>query len=106
MILRTDLKSNFLYFYVSTYAEAGMPQLISSLSIAGATTPVQNFKKEFYSPIMAERNNFESWSQKGSNSMEQRANAKWKELLEKYQEPTLSPDADKSLNTYIDSIKK
>jgi trimethylamine--corrinoid protein Co-methyltransferase len=64
----------------------------------------KNFKKEFYSPLLEERNNFENWTGKGSLSMEQRANAKWKELLENYQEPSLPSDADKALNNYIDSI--
>ena len=66
----------------------------------------KNFKKEFYSPLLEERNNFEKWTSKGSLSMEQRANAKWKELLENYQEPNLPLDVDKALNSYIDSISK
>jgi trimethylamine--corrinoid protein Co-methyltransferase len=64
----------------------------------------KNFKKELYAPILEERNNFENWAKKGSLSMEQRANAKWKEILENYQEPSLPTDADKALNSHIDSI--
>ena len=64
----------------------------------------RNFKKEFYAPILEERDNFDSWSKKGGISMEKRANAKWKELLEAYREPSLPADADKALTDYIASI--
>ena len=64
----------------------------------------KNFKKEFYAPILEERDNFKNWEKKGSLSMEQRANAKWKELLANYEEPSLPPESDKALRSYIDSL--
>ncbi|MBF0210922.1 MAG: trimethylamine methyltransferase family protein [Desulfamplus sp.] len=63
-----------------------------------------HFKKEIYTPILEEKDNFASWLKKGGISIEKRANAKWKELLEKYQEPELPKDAEKLLTSYIDSI--
>ena len=64
----------------------------------------KNFKTEFYAPILEERDNYNNWQSKGSISMEQRANAKWKQLLNDYAEPSLPGDADKALTDYLASI--
>ena len=61
----------------------------------------RNFKKEFYEPLMEERDNYESWQKKGSLSLEQRANKKWKEILEKYEMPELPRETDAALKKYM-----
>ena len=65
----------------------------------------KNFKTELYAPIMEERDNFDSWSSKGSLSMEQRANSKYKEMLENYQEPVMDDAVRKNLDKYMDSVR-
>ncbi len=64
----------------------------------------RNFRKEFYAPQIEERENFANWQRKGSLSMEQRANRKWKEILEKYEEPKLPAEIDRALRKYIDAL--
>ncbi|MBF0234393.1 MAG: trimethylamine methyltransferase family protein [Desulfamplus sp.] len=64
----------------------------------------KHFKKELYSPILEEKDNFANWNSKGAVSIEKRANAKWKELLEKYQEPSLPLESEKALKSYIESL--
>ena len=64
----------------------------------------QNFRKEFYAPILEDRENFIHWTKKGGLTMEQRANRKWKEILEKYEEPQLPAEVDKALRTYIEKL--
>jgi trimethylamine--corrinoid protein Co-methyltransferase len=54
---------------------------------------------------MEERDNFSNWSQKGGLTMEQRANAKYKELLEKYTEPPMDDRMRKELDHYIKSVR-
>lgn len=65
----------------------------------------QNFKQELYAPIMEERNNFDAWTGNGALTMEQRANAKYKEILENYKEPSMDDAVRKDLDTYIHSIR-
>jgi trimethylamine--corrinoid protein Co-methyltransferase len=65
----------------------------------------QHFKQEFYSPIMEERDNFTSWSNKGGLTMEQQANTKYKKILKSYEEPDMDPDIRKDLDTYINSVR-
>jgi len=64
----------------------------------------QNFRKEFYAPIMEERENFANWFKKGGLTLEQRANRKWKEILENYEEPTLPEDLDRALREYVAAL--
>ena len=64
-----------------------------------------HFRRELYAPLMEERDNFFNWSQKGGLTMEQRANAKYKELLEKYIEPPMDANIRKELDRYIQSVR-
>jgi trimethylamine--corrinoid protein Co-methyltransferase len=51
----------------------------------------QNFRKEFYTPLMEQKEAYAGWKEKGGESIEKVANRKWKEILEAYQEPGM-PD--------------
>ena len=68
------------------------------------THTFENFKTELYVPIMEERDNFARWTDKGSLSMEQRANAKYKEMLENYKEPAIDNDIRNNLEKYMESL--
>lgn len=61
----------------------------------------KNFRQEFYQPKIEERDNYDSWLNKGSLTLEKRANKKWKEILEMYTEPSLPAETDKALQEYI-----
>ncbi|MBC2705248.1 trimethylamine methyltransferase family protein [Desulfobacula sp.] len=65
----------------------------------------KHFKQELYSPVIEERDNFTSWENKGSLTMEQRANARYKEILENYKKPDMDEAARKGLDAYINSIR-
>lgn len=64
----------------------------------------QNFRKEFYQPLLEERGTFDAWEKNGSLTLAQRANAKWKEILASFEAPDLPADIDRDLRKYIDSI--
>jgi trimethylamine--corrinoid protein Co-methyltransferase len=64
----------------------------------------QNFRKEFYQPDMEERENFANWRKKGGLTLEQRANRRWKEILEAYEAPLLPEDVDRALRSYVDAL--
>jgi trimethylamine--corrinoid protein Co-methyltransferase len=65
----------------------------------------RNFRSEFYQPIIEERGNFGSWQKSGARSIEKRANAKWKEILENYTEPELPGDVERDLRKFVDKKK-
>ncbi len=65
----------------------------------------KHFRQEFYAPTLEERNNFDVWTKKGNLTMEQRANAKFKELLKNYEAPEMDASIRKELDTYMASVR-
>lgn len=65
----------------------------------------QNFRKEFYAPLMEQRENFDGWMKKGALSLERVANAKWKKILDDYREPSLEESAGKALDKYMEKVR-
>jgi trimethylamine--corrinoid protein Co-methyltransferase len=63
----------------------------------------QNFRREFYQPLLEERGSFAQWAGGGSLSMAQRANAGWKAVLDAYEAPALDPAIDKALRKYVET---
>jgi len=65
---------------------------------------LKHFKSEFYEPRLSDRDNFEIWKAKGSQSTIENANKIWKEMIEEYETPELPPDIDKDFQKFIKSI--
>ena len=65
----------------------------------------QNFRKEFYLPLMEERANYAAWSEAGALSLEQRANQRWKQALAAFEEPELPAGERKALESYMERIR-
>ena len=66
----------------------------------------RNFRSEFYQPIIEERRNFSAWQKSGAQTIEERANAKWKEILENYTEPELPGDVKRDLKKFVDKKRR
>lgn len=64
-----------------------------------------HFRSEYYQPTISDRNNFQTWIENGSLPVDQRANRRWKEILDQYDEPALPKDIDNALQDYINSRK-
>ncbi len=62
------------------------------------------FRGEFYMPTLSDRRSYEQWKADGSQTIEQRANKKWKNILADYGEPDLSPDIDAEMQKYLDNL--
>jgi trimethylamine--corrinoid protein Co-methyltransferase len=62
----------------------------------------QNFRKEFYAPIMEQKESYAHWKEKGGESIEKVANRKWKQILNAYREPEMSSETLKALQAYIE----
>lgn len=65
----------------------------------------QHFRSEFYQPLIEERSNYATWQKGGAQTIERRANAKWKETLANYTEPGLTADIERDLRKFVDSKK-
>ncbi|TLZ61689.1 MAG: hypothetical protein E6K20_08345 [Gammaproteobacteria bacterium] len=58
---------------------------------------MSNHQSAFYDFELADNNSFEQWSAEGGRDLLQRANRRWKSLLEAYQPPPPDPARDKAL---------
>ncbi|GHE20657.1 trimethylamine methyltransferase family protein [Halomonas urumqiensis] len=71
----------------------------------GCSHTQANFKSAFYRSPIADNNSFEQWNADGRLDMAQRANARWKALLESYVAPELDPAIDEALLAFISERK-
>lgn len=65
---------------------------------------LEHFREEFYRPTLSDRRAYTQWVASGSQSAEQRANAKWKEILADYGEPTLPADVEREMRRYMEKF--
>jgi trimethylamine--corrinoid protein Co-methyltransferase len=64
-----------------------------------------NFVNAFYRSPIADNNSFEQWDAEGSLDIAQRANQRWKKLLEEYEAPALDDAVDDALQDYMNRRK-
>ena len=57
------------------------------------------YKTAFYSPILSDWRNFESWSMSGSPTVMESANRVWKERLAAYEKPPIDPAIEEEILT-------
>ncbi len=67
---------------------------------------MQHFRQELYMPMLEERNNYEGWKKSGATPMVQRANARWKQILQDYTEPELPGPARQALDAYMATVRQ
>ncbi len=60
------------------------------------------YATEFYTPFLADRDNYELWVERGSLDTAQRANKLWKQLLEEYEAPPLDVAIEQELREFIE----
>jgi trimethylamine--corrinoid protein Co-methyltransferase len=66
----------------------------------GSEHTMERYQEAFYTPLLSNWSNYESWLEAGSVNTEQRANQIWKQLLQEYQQPELDPAIDEALLEY------
>jgi trimethylamine--corrinoid protein Co-methyltransferase len=59
------------------------------------------FATEFYSPLLSDRQGYETWLAAGGHDAPQRANALWKEILAAYEPPPLDPAIAEAVADYV-----
>ena len=67
----------------------------------GTAHTLRNFETANYMSDLADTSSYEHWSEAGSLSMEQRANTRWKQMLETYQAPPLDEAVDEALQDFM-----
>ncbi|PLP60571.1 methyltransferase [Mesorhizobium loti] len=60
------------------------------------------YKTAFYSPVLSDWRNFETWAEAGSPTAMEKANRVWKERLASYEEPYMDPAIREELNAFVD----
>ena len=72
----------------------------------GATHTLARYEDVFYTPIVSDWRNFETWRESGARSAAERANAIWKRLLAEYEPPPIDPGVDEALREYMIERKR
>ncbi len=60
------------------------------------------YKTAFYSPVLSDWRNFETWAEAGSPTAVEKANRVWKERLASYEEPYMDPAIREELNAFVE----
>lgn len=63
---------------------------------------LMNFRDEFYMPKLSDRLPYSRWKAAGSLSAEQRANAKFKQILAEHPEPTVDAELDADMKKFVE----
>ncbi|MDH3429699.1 MAG: trimethylamine methyltransferase family protein [Gammaproteobacteria bacterium] len=72
----------------------------------GTSHTLERYESAFYTPILSNRQNYESWQESGSLDISVRANAIWKQLLNEYEQPPLDVAIDDALIDYVAKRKQ
>ena len=67
----------------------------------GIAHTMANFATANYQSDLADTNSYEQWLENGSETIEQRANRRWKAMLAQYEEPAIDPAIDEALLDFI-----
>ncbi|MBX3568559.1 MAG: trimethylamine methyltransferase family protein [Rhizobiaceae bacterium] len=60
------------------------------------------YKTAFYSPILSDWRNFETWTEAGAPTALEKANRVWKERLASYEEPPMDPAIREELDAFVE----
>ena len=67
----------------------------------GSPHTLERYDTAFYSPMLSDWRNYQTWKEAGSIDTTTRANKIWKQLLEQYEPIPLDPAVDEALATYV-----
>ncbi|WP_315923474.1 trimethylamine methyltransferase family protein [Mesorhizobium sp. SP-1A] len=63
------------------------------------------YKTAFYSPILSDWRNFETWTEAGSPTAAEKANRVWKARLAAYEQPYMDPAIREELDAFVEKRK-
>ncbi len=71
----------------------------------GCEHTLRNYETAFYDAKLSDSESFEQWEDKGSLDAAQRANQRWKAMLETYQAPALDEAKNEELQSFVAKVK-
>ncbi|QEX23637.1 trimethylamine methyltransferase [Hypericibacter adhaerens] len=71
----------------------------------GCAHTLANYETAFWDSDTADNNSFEQWRDEGGRDAMQRANARFRRLLQEYQAPPLDPAVDEALTAFVTKRK-
>ena len=67
----------------------------------GTAHTMERYEEAFYTPLLSNWSNYETWVDNGSINTEQRANQIWKQLLQEYEQPPIDLAINEALRDYV-----
>ena len=67
----------------------------------GSPHTLERYETAFYSPLVSDWRNFETWQADGAVDATHRANRIWKQLVGEYEQPPLDPAIDEQLTDFV-----
>ena len=68
----------------------------------GCEHTMARFQTAFYDPLISDWSNFGQWTENGSLSARERANTRWKQILEEFEPPSMDESRVEELNAFIE----
>ncbi|MEE3211291.1 MAG: trimethylamine methyltransferase family protein [Actinomycetota bacterium] len=78
------------------YREAG-----PGITFLGTAHTLANFETANHPSTLPDTNSFEQWTEDGGLDMQQRASARWKQVLADYEPPAIDPSVDDGLRSFV-----
>ena len=72
----------------------------------GTAHTLERFETAFYAPIISDWRNFETWSEAGSPTAYQKANAVWQKELAAYERPPMDSAIEEELDAFVAKRKE
>jgi len=67
----------------------------------GTAHTLERFESAFYSPLISDWRNFETWDEAGRPTAEKKANAIWQKELAAYERPPMDQAIEEELDAFI-----
>lgn len=76
------------------------------VAFIGSSHTMQNYSTANYDSTLANTDSYEQWTGDGQLTIEQRANAQWKQVLAEYEAPAIDPAIDQALIDFVTEQKE
>ncbi|MEQ8369333.1 MAG: trimethylamine methyltransferase family protein [Alphaproteobacteria bacterium] len=89
-----------------TLAEKAIAEVGPGGHFFGTQHTIDRYETAFYSPMLSDWRNYESWVEGGSVDTRHRANAIWKQMLKEFEAPPLDPARKEELDAFVIKAKE
>jgi len=72
----------------------------------GTAHTLERYETAFYTPLLSNWDNHDTWVERGSIDAVRRANQIWHQLLDEYEQPPIDPAIDEALRDYMERRKR